>query len=505
MKNYAFIVMLFFSMLPFVMTAQDDIIGEISEMNDVEVTYVSGNMLKSMSDNNISVGGFNLAAITKDLNSLQIITATKGAVKYTHNKMKEVRKNKKLEVLLNMKVGTSHTELYGETASNGNYSKLLLCVNESKKITIVYMKGNIGQNCFEELSKSRKVAQIAKEKVFELDLSEWYTQDNLDALLRSGGRGNLGNDDLKQLDKELEALEKEIEQYEQSVEALLADYEKKVAELDKKIYQLNEKIASTKDNVKLGKLYAERSQLYVDRSNIYVERSKIYVKRGKLFEKRAKIFAKRNRLIPKNIAVSMQGKPSRQKTQSMAKEGVNNDWIEKVEQSGKFMEYRLWFLSVKGSNSELMSASARIDELKAIISNLKKNRKDTTETERMLAMWEELYDRISDKIVADANKGTTKGSKSKKSCTIHVFDRDGNYQFDTTNSLSDLWYNVEASFGSLEKVKEYLKQRAPHIFPRYVLKCDDNRYRLYSSSGSYERTKITYGHEPWLYFYGDEK
>lgn len=507
MKKYVFIVMLFFGMLPFVMTAQDDIIAEISEMNDVEVTYVNGNMLQSMSNNNINVGGFNLAKITKELNSLHILTAKKGALKNTRNKMKTVRKNKKMEVLMNMKDGSSRTELYGEVTSNGNYSKLLLFVDESKQITIVYMKGNIGQTCFDELSKSRKVMRETenpidkKVRIFELELSDWYTQDNLEAVLRSGERGNLGNEDLAQLDKELEALEEGIAQYESDVKVQLDDYEKKVAELNRKVTQLNERIASTKDDVKLGELYAERNKLYVERGKLYAERNKIYEKRSKLIEKKAKIIEKRSRLISKNIVVR---KPK--KTVGLkAGDYVDNAWISKVEQTGKIMGYQLCFISVDGTNGELWSASARIDELRSIISNKKKANEDVSGIEKLLEMWESLYDCISDKMVADANKGTTKGSKSKKSCTIYVFDRDGNFQSDSINKMADVWYNVEASFGSFEKVKEYLKQQAPHIFPRYVLKCDDNRYRLYTSSGSYERAKISYGGEPWLYFYGDEK
>lgn len=511
MKNYAFIVMLFFSMLPFVMTAQDDIIGEISEMNDVEVTYVNGAMLKSMSNNNINVGGFNLAKITKELKSLHILTAKKGALNKTRNKMKAVRKNKKLEVLMNMKDGSSRTELYGVVTSNGNYSKLVLYVDESKQITIVYMKGNIGQTCFDELSKSRKVIRETKTptdkkvRVFELNLSDWYTQDNLEAVLRSGESGNLWNEGLAQLDKDLETLEEELSQYDNNVKVQLTDYEKKVAELNKKVAQLNERIASIKDNVKLGELYAERNKVYSERDNLYAERNKIYEKRNKLIEKKAKIIEKRSRLLSKKRVVRKPKKNGWAKTQSMTGDCVDNAWISRVEQTGKFMGYRLCFISVNGSNGELWSASARIDELRAIINNKKKAHEDVSEVEKLLEMWESLYDCISDKIVADANKGTTKGSKSKKRCIIYVFDRDGNYQYDITNSMADLWYNVEASFGSFEKVKEYLKQRAPHIFPRYVLKCDDNRYRLYYSSGSYERVKISYGDAPWLYFYGDEK
>lgn len=504
MKRYALIFALFFCVLSFKATAQDDVLGEIAEMNDVEVTYVNRNMLQSMSSNNINVGGFNLAKITKELNSLRILIATKGAVKSTRNKMKNVRKNERLEVLMTMKDGDTRTDLWGELASNGNYNKLLLCVDGSKEITIVYMKGNIGQNCFDELTKKQKKVKKAAEPRQSTHFFDLSSLDGLESALQPLSALSVlssGSEDLTHIDTELKAVNKEIEEYKKQTKLQLDKYDKKIAEYDSKISQYNNKIKATRDNATLNKLYTERNELYNARNTEYSGRNKIFEKLNQLYEKRNKLYAKRGALIGKKLN---QDNSSSKKELSMSLENVDVEWIRQVERLGRQNGYRVRNFQVKGVNAELWSASYRMNELRSLINKSIKENVNTTELQKFLDMWEEIYDRISDKIVAEANKDTAKGSKSKKSSTIYVFDKNGNFLFDAVSSEADLWYNVEASFGSLDEAKTYLKNN-PGFYNRYVLKCDDNRYRSYYNSGSYDETKSNYSVTVWQYFYGDEK
>lgn len=256
--------------------AQDAILEEISEMNDVEVTYITQRMLQSMGANKIKIGGLNISKIAVELTSLQILTAEEKSVAKVRNKLRSINKIKGLELIMKMKEDDERTEMYGEKGANGNYRKLLLLVDEGDEIIIVYMKGSIGKNCFDEMTKRTGISTNIKRKDYQI--KEIVTVKSKNKSQSKSAQEGSGKDvSLEEINKQLALINRELE-----------SIDKELVPIEAEINIINTKIKNTKVS-KREKLYVERAKLYEKRNKYYIKRNDLYVKRSNLYYKRSKI------------------------------------------------------------------------------------------------------------------------------------------------------------------------------------------------------------------------
>lgn len=263
MKRFAFIMIFVLFVMANKVMAQETILEEISEMNDVEVTYITRNMLQTMGTNNINIGGFNLSKIAKSLNSLQILNVEDGAVEKVRVKLKTLRKTSGMELIMRLKEDGEITDLYGEPSTDGSYKKILMIVEESDEIILIYLKGNIGSECFEELSKkAQKGMPTIKYKSSQISDSKGNSIDIPEGEL-TWGIVNI-QDMLGNLDSGLDTVENEIS----SIQKEIDDINKKI---EKASWQERENLYKQRGWAykRLKTLYEVRKRLYQQRNNVY--------------------------------------------------------------------------------------------------------------------------------------------------------------------------------------------------------------------------------------------
>lgn len=287
-----FIIIAFGFGMMFPLRAQDAILEEISEIKDVEVTYITKSMLQSMGAARIKVSGLNLSKIAMELTSLQILTVEDKSVSKVRTKLKGVRKIDALELIMKLKEDGELTELYGEKGSNGNYKKLLLIVDEGDELVVVYMKGSIGKNCFDEMTKkAKKPTRVYSQAKIVVDGTKFRLKEDgsYEILPVEANGGNLKADGLEDIDKQLKELDRELENLEKELKPI---YEE-IARISRKIKDSN---ASERE-----KLYIARSKQYEKRAKVYERRSFLYVKRNWLYNQKAKA-------LMKSAGVELKGK-----------------------------------------------------------------------------------------------------------------------------------------------------------------------------------------------------
>lgn len=396
MKRIYLIISLIFSILPLTAKAQDAILEEIAEMDNVEVVYITKSMLQTMSSTNINVGGINLSKIAKDLNSLQILTIKGNAVEKSRNKIKSIRKNNRMETVMTIKDGKERTDVYGIKSYASNYSKLLMSIDETKEITVIYMKGNMGSACFEELTKSTNIytfntpkhpstakkAKKASSKDISslnyengLNLNDYADFNNIDKILGNAYNFNtFGNqsattqhDDVQ---VKIDVINKQIDSYNNAIDGLSSSIE-----------SMSSSISTATGST--------REKLYTARNKLYDARSRIYAKRSELYNKRATLYAEQAKAREKN------------------KNKQNNNNLE-------YVSFSIMKVSANG--------------------------------------------KVGDNI--------------------------------TVSTTSDNWFLVISTHSTLEKAKKWVKTE--YKKDCHILDCGDNRYRIYSEAGTYNRIKAEY-------------
>ncbi len=281
MKRLAFILLLILGLLPLTSKAQDSILEEISEMDDVEVVYITKNMLKTIGNTNINIGGMNLTNIAKELNSLQIITAKSNAVAKARNKIKLLRKGDKMEIILSIKDENGRTDMFGIKSSSGNYNKLLTTIDDNKEITIIYMKGSMGKSCFEELAKASIRTPATNNNIGKKNsITSWNTEFEIedimpDFLFRQDNtteHNNQSNDietQIAMINHQIDECNKQANNISSSIDVFLDLIRNSSGSIRESYYNQR------------NKLYEERTQIYNKRNKLYTERNKLYEKRNK--------------------------------------------------------------------------------------------------------------------------------------------------------------------------------------------------------------------------------
>ncbi len=354
--------------------AQEKILKEISDIDGVEVTYITKKMLQSMAKSgNLSIEGLSLSKIAKDLSSLQVLVVEGKSVLKVRNKLKSIGNG--MELIMKIKDDDERTDMYGVKKTDDNYSKLFLCVDKSDEITIVYMTGNIGSDCFNELSKKAKVkgsmqkanvSIVDKNILIDLSTFDWSnSMVDISALYENGV-----DNEIDEVNKQIEEIDKEILEFD----------DEKIGGIDKEILKNGEKINKAKSIQERDNLYDERNKLFEKRSALFEKRNEIFNKRNKLFEKRNKLFEKRSVLLTNrrkakrrsNNNVTIYRWDTNKKDFSVADGNVDLKWINRVEQIGILEDYNLKSIAIEGTSKELASVQYRIKEIHDILENKQK-------------------------------------------------------------------------------------------------------------------------------------
>lgn len=374
---------------------QEKVLEEVAALDGVDVTYITKGMLHSMGNSNIKIGGLNISKVAKDLNSLQVLTADETAAGKVRSKLKAVGKD--MEVIMKMKNDDERTDMYGVKTADGKYSKLYMCVDEGDEITVVYMVGNIGQNCFDELSRkaekrtsrSYSITIPSNSTVFSIDLSGIESLNDLSGSLK-------GLDGLESLSRSGSwvgwdtAAEDDFEEELKLIEHELAELDKKISDLDnKKLRAIEKDIRKADEKIGKAKNHSERNKLYAERSDLYVKRGKLYVERGKLYEERARLYVKRSKLFENRFNGGSNSRVEKKKqvkkakkTFSVADGNVDMKWMSRVEQIGVSAGYDLKKFAVKGTDKELASVRYRVKELHADIEKKHKLMEELSESKK---------------------------------------------------------------------------------------------------------------------------
>lgn len=428
MKRFGLLIMLFCGVVVFSINAQEKVLEEISGMDGVEVTYITKSMLKSMGKNsNMTIEGLNVSKIAKDLNSLQVLTAEDKSVSKVRGKLKSATNG--MELIMKLKDDDECTDLYGMKATGDNYSKLFLCVDEGDEITVIYMTGNIGAECFNELSKKTNVQSTAQQSSVSvlgenimIDLSDfdWENYSGSISTLYT----NSVDDEIREVDRQIEKLYEDLSKFD----------EEEIGGVNSEIEKWGKKIEKVKTVEERDELYKERDKLFEKRNALFEKRNKFFEKRNELFEKRNKLFEKRNVLYhnqskgkgkskkQKNV-VTIYRWDSNKKDFSITDGNLDLDWIQRVENLGVNNGYSLNEYKIEGTVKELSSVDYRIKQLKKQITvcNKKLNNLDKSEKneksevyvtllasrnnlQKRLKMLEEFYEKIYDKVKSVAEK-----------------------------------------------------------------------------------------------------
>ena len=368
--------MLFLSFFCTISHAQEKVLEDISEMKNVEVTYITKNMLQSMSKSNITIGGLNISKIAKELTSLHIINVKEESTVKARNKMRSVLNDEKFEVIMRMKEDDERTDILGKKDNKGDYISLLLNVDEGDEITIVYMTGNIGQNCLAELSNKAGYGNKKRTNIYiansygVTDFSELAelneSLEKLDGLgesLNSLDKLNLDNNiqliipRKNTYDELIEVIEDSIKEINKIIKQIVRE---ELNSINKELNKLNRRIAQTKNKTERNKLCQERVKLYSKRHALYKKRDKQYKKRSALYSKRNDLYAKQN---------SSSKNTSNSASFSISDGNIDQSWIKQIEKAFIKANYNTESIKIKGDNKELASAIHRISEINSHLAN----------------------------------------------------------------------------------------------------------------------------------------
>ena len=428
MKRFGLLIMLLCGVVVFSINAQEKVLEEILGMDGVEVTYITKSMLKSMGKNsNVTIEGLNVSKIAKDLNSLQVLTAEDKSVSKVRGKLKSVTNG--MELIMKLKDDDECTDLYGMKAAGDIYSKLFLCVDEGDEITVIYMTGNIGAECFNELSKKTNVQSTAQQTSVSvlgenimIDLSDFDWENYSGSI--SSLYTNSVDDEIKEVDRQIEELYEDLSKFD----------EEEIGGVNNEIEKWGKKMDKVKTVEERDKLYKERDKLFEKRNALFEKRNKFFEKRNELFEKRNKLFEKRNVLYSnqskgngkskkqKNV-VTIYRWDSNKKDFSITDGNLDLEWVQRVEILGVHNGYSLNDYKIEGTVKELSSVDYRIKQLKKQITvcNKKLNNLDKSEKneksevyvtllasrnnlQKRLKMLEDFYEKIYDKAKTVAEK-----------------------------------------------------------------------------------------------------
>lgn len=265
--------------------SNEKILSEISEMEEVEAVFITKSMLISISKNNNYIGKINISKIAKDLTSIQMLTISGKSLPKARQKMRSLKNYKKMDVIMRLKESNENTEILGTKLKNGNYSSILMTIDNKNEINIIYLVGDIGQNCLDELSKNAgfKVSSNASTSSQDFFYIDWNNIENYNT--HSNGKQSESSYKFRtntEYDEQISAINdsiKEFNEYSKRIE------KEELAPLNDKITAINVIISQTKSRTELDKLFKQRKELHSQRNKIYEKRNNIYHKRYLLYNK----------------------------------------------------------------------------------------------------------------------------------------------------------------------------------------------------------------------------
>lgn len=300
MKHFIAISLLISSFLPVLADQHEKIINEISEINDVEAVYITKSMLNSIGNNNIKIGNLNISKIINHLSSIYVLSIDGNSLQRARKKLQTIKNSKGMEVIMRLKEDNERTDILGKKLNNGNFSSILMTIDEGDEITVVYIIGNIDKNCLAELSKEMGVEIPNKSKKTKYNIYTINSNElqNLNTITNINDSSVFYLNYTTEYDKLIASIEDSIKVLNKIVDKINTE---KLNAINSIISALDKQINSSNNSTKRNKLFKERSELFKQRNNVYEERNKIYHKRNLLYNKRNNLLTKKYTIYTKSL------------------------------------------------------------------------------------------------------------------------------------------------------------------------------------------------------------
>lgn len=131
-----------------------DIFDHLSDINGVEVVYISKAMLSMMP--NMKMPGVNIGNTASKLESLQILsTETKSAATNLRREIDKHIKNGEYETLMYVKDQGSKTEFYTKKTQDKKNSEMIMITQDNDEITIIRFLGNFNIKDIQSITQGR--------------------------------------------------------------------------------------------------------------------------------------------------------------------------------------------------------------------------------------------------------------------------------------------------------------------------------------------------------------
>lgn len=300
MKHFIAIGLLISSFFPVLADQHEKIINEISEINDVEAVYITKSMLNSIGNNNIKIGNLNISKIINHLSSIYVLSIDGNSLQRARKKLQTIKNSKGMEVIMRLKEDNERTDILGKKLNNGNFSSILMTIDEGDEITVVYIIGNIDKNCLAELSKEMGVEIPNKSKKTKYNIYTINSNElqNLNTITNINDSSVFYLNYTTEYDKLIASIEDSIKVLNKIVDKINTE---KLNAINSIISALDKQINSSNNSTKRNKLFKERSELFKQRNNVYEERNKIYHKRNLLYNKRNNLLTKKYTIYTKSL------------------------------------------------------------------------------------------------------------------------------------------------------------------------------------------------------------
>lgn len=300
MKHFIAISLLISSFFPVLADQHEKIINEISEINDVEAVYITKSMLNSIGNNNIKIGNLNISKIINHLSSIYVLSIDGNSLQRARKKLQTIKNSKGMEVIMRLKEDNERTDILGKKLNNGNFSSILMTIDEGDEITVVYIIGNIDKNCLDELSKEMGVEIPNKSKKTKYNIYTINSNElqNLNTITNINDSSVFYLNYTTEYDKLIASIEDSIKVLNKIVDKINTE---KLNAINSIISVLDKQINSSNNSTKRNKLFKERSELFKQRNNVYEERNKIYHKRNLLYNKRNNLLTKKYTIYTKSL------------------------------------------------------------------------------------------------------------------------------------------------------------------------------------------------------------
>jgi hypothetical protein len=131
-----------------------DIFDQLTDINGVEVVYISKAMLSMMP--NMKMPGVNIGNTAGKLESLQILsTETKSAVINLKREINKHIKNGEYETLMYVKDQGSKTEFYTKKTQDKKNSEMIMITQDNDEVTIIRFLGNFNIKDIQSITQGR--------------------------------------------------------------------------------------------------------------------------------------------------------------------------------------------------------------------------------------------------------------------------------------------------------------------------------------------------------------